>query len=78
MLRNPEAEAGGEQGPAHVRESEEEEVAAAEGIDRPDGGPSEGEVDEAETPGREKGLGGAGTSVFEDCTAVEGNNVDWD
>lgn len=34
---DPEAEAGGEESPGHIGEGEEEEAAAAEGIDCPDG-----------------------------------------
>ena len=42
-LGDPEAEACRHQGPAHVGEGEEEEGAAAEGVDCPDGGPGAGE-----------------------------------
>jgi hypothetical protein len=40
------AQTRGEQTPRHVRESEEQQRAAAEGVNGPDGGPGKDEVDE--------------------------------
>jgi len=40
-----------EEGPEHVWEGEEQESAAAEGVDCPDGGPGEGEIYDSETEG---------------------------
>jgi hypothetical protein len=48
------AETGGEQCPCHLGEGEQQKGPSAEGIDGPDGGPCEREVDEAETPAREE------------------------
>ena len=56
FLRDDEAEAGGEESPCHLWEGEEEECAAAVGVDCPDGGPGEDEVDEAEAEGGEERL----------------------
>ena len=51
VFRDVEAEAGGEQRPEHLREGEEQEGAAAEGVDGPDRRPGEDEVDETEAEG---------------------------
>ena len=50
-VRDEEAEAGGEEGPGHLGEGEEEEGAAAVGVDGVEGGPGEDEVDQAEAEG---------------------------
>ena len=76
LLGDPEAEAGGEEGPCHLGEGEEEERAAAVRVDRPHRGPGEDEVDEAETPGGEKSFQVAGAGILEDRRGVEGDNVD--
>ena len=49
-LRNPETEPCGQERPAHIRKREEEERSATKGIDSPNSGPSEEEVDQAEAP----------------------------
>lgn len=56
FLWDDEAEAGGEERPCHLREGEEEQRAAAVGVDCPDGGPGEDEVDEPEAEGGEQRL----------------------
>jgi hypothetical protein len=49
----------------------------AKGIDGPDGGPREDEVDKTEPPGGEQRLSDIGTGVLEDGGGVEGNDVDY-
>lgn len=65
----------GEEGPGHVGEGEEQKPAAAEGVDCPDGRPSKGEVDKAESEGGEEGGDVGGAGVGEDCGGVEGYDV---
>ena len=76
VLRDEEAEARGQERPGHLREGEEEQGAPAVGIDCPDGGPGEDEVDEAEAEGGEQGLQGPGAGFDEDGRGVEGYDVD--
>ena len=76
FLRDDEAEPRREEGPGHLREGEEQERASAVGVDGPDGGPGEDEVDEAEAEGGEQGLEAAGAGVDEDGRGVEGDDVD--
>lgn len=73
---NKTAETCGEQTPSHVREGEEEERAAAEGVDSPDGGPGEDEVYEAETEGGEECVEGIGSVLLKHRRRVEGDDVD--
>lgn len=49
--RDERAETRGEQRPRHLGEGEEQEGAASKGVDGPDGGPGEDEVDHAEAEG---------------------------
>lgn len=70
-----EAEAGSEQRPCHLWEREEEEGAAAEGVDCEKGGPGEDKVDETEAKTGDEGLGGRGAGFSEDCRGVEGLDV---
>ena len=72
-----EAECGGEECPGHVGEGEEEEGAAPESVDRAHGGPGEGEVDEAETPGGEEGGSRRGVRFDVEGGGVEGHDVDY-
>ena len=76
LLGDDEAETGGQEGPGHVGEGEEEQSAAAPGVDRPDGGPGEDEVDETEAEGGEEGVQVGGSSLGEDGGGVEGDDVD--
>lgn len=69
------AHARGEEGPGHVGEGEEEQGATAEGVDGPDCGPGEDEVDEAEAEGGDEGFGFSGPGEAEDGRGVEGD--DW-
>ena len=48
FTRDQEAETGCEQSPCHIRECEEQQGAATEGIDSPDRWPCKDEVDETE------------------------------
>lgn len=75
-LGNDEAETCGQECPCHLWEGEEEERTTAVGIDRPDSGPGEDEVDQAEAEGGEEGIQIAGASFDEDGGRVEGYNVD--
>lgn len=75
-LRDQVAQARREQSPRHLREREEQERAAAKGVDGPDGGPREDEVDQPKPPGREERLGHAGAGLLEDGRRVEGDDVD--
>jgi len=61
-----EGEASSQQRPGHVGKSEEQQRAAAEGVDGPDGWPCEDEVDETEAEGGDEGipLGGAGLAEY--------------
>ena len=75
-LGDDEAEPGGKECPGHLREGEEEQGAAAVGVDCPDGGPGEDEIDEAEAEGGEQSLQAASSGVDKDRRGVEGDDVD--
>lgn len=70
------AHARGQERPEHVGEREEKQAAATEGIDGPDGGPGEGEIDEAEAQRGEESLLFAEAALAEDGAGVEGDDVD--
>lgn len=72
-----ETHASGQERPKHLGEGEDEQAAASEGVNRPDGRPGEDEVDEAEAPCCKKGGDVTGTCLLEDGGRVEGNNVDY-
>ena len=76
VVGDVEAKPRGQQRPRHVGEGEEKQGASAVGVDGPDGGPGEDEVDEAEAPGREQRLQVVGVGLFEDGGRVEGDDVD--
>ena len=71
-----EAEAGGQQGPSHLREGKEEQRTASPGIDGPDGGPREDEIDGTKAPGGKKRFEIGGAGFDEDGGGVEGYDVD--
>lgn len=73
---DPEAEAGGEQGPEHLGEGKEEESAPAKRVYGPHGGPREGEINKSEAEGCEQGGEVAGARLGEDSRRVEGHDVD--
>ena len=75
-IGDQEAKTGDEQRPGHVGEGEEQEGAAAEGVDGPDGRPREDEVDETESERRPQSLLWRSAGVDEDGRGVEGNDVD--
>lgn len=70
------AETSGQQSPEHLGECEEEQAAATEGVDGPEGGEAEEPVDETESERADHGnlLGEAG--VDENGGGVEGDDVD--
>ena len=65
-LRDVEAQTGDEQSPTHIRESEQQQRPASEGVYRPHSRPSEEEVDDAKAPRGEKCSGDAGACIGED------------
>ncbi len=65
-LGNDEAETCGQEGPGHLWEGKEEERTTAVGIDRPDSGPGEDKVDQAEAERGQEGLQMAGAGIDED------------
>jgi hypothetical protein len=70
------AQSGSEERPGHVGEGEEQEGAAAEGVDGPEGREGEEEVDGAEAEGREERIEVRGPGLLEDGAAVESDDVD--
>ncbi len=76
LLGDDEAESGREKGPGHVGEGEEEEGAASPGVNGPDRGPGEDEIDETEAEGGEERVEIGGAGVDEDGRGVEGDDVD--
>jgi hypothetical protein len=74
---NQVTESSGKQSPAHLRECEEKQCTATEGVDSPDGRPGEHKIDETETHRCEEGLLDASAGLLEDCTGIECDNVDW-
>lgn len=76
VARNEGAETGGQQGPSHLGEGEEQERAAAKGVDRLEGREGEHEVDSTEDERERQGLVLAGTCFLEDGGRVEGDDVD--
>lgn len=70
------AEAGSKQSPGHLGEGEEQQSTTTPSVDGPNGGESEEEVDQTESPRSEQGRGGRGAGGSEDSARVEGNNVD--
>lgn len=71
-----EGESRSQQRPCHVRESEEQQGASSKGVNCPDGGPGEQEVDETETEGSDQGALLACTGLTKHGRGVEGDNVD--
>ena len=47
---DPETEACGKEGPAHIWEGEKEETSTPEGVNCPDSRPGKNEIDESESP----------------------------
>ena len=76
LFWNDEAKTGCKQSPCHVGESEEKESTATPGINGPDSGPSEDEIDETESERGKQGIQIASTSVHEDSRGVESDDVD--
>lgn len=74
--RDEEAETGGEEGPGHVGKGEEQESAAAPGVNRPDSRPGKDEIHQTETPGGEQSAYVACACLYEDGGRVEGDDVD--
>ena len=64
------------QSPKHVGECEDQQGAAAKGVDGVDGRPGEHEVDETEAEARPQGRVVADAALPENCGAVEGDDVD--
>ena len=75
-LGDEEAEAGSQQGPSHLREGEKQQRTASPGINGPDRGPSEHEIDSTKAPGSEKGFEVACAGLDEDGGGVEGYDID--
>jgi uncharacterized protein YndB with AHSA1/START domain len=66
----------GEESPEHLWEGEYQEVAPPEGVDCPDGWPSENKVDDTKAEGCKEGIDVARTSFREDGGGVEGDDID--
>lgn len=75
VVRNVEAETGGEQRPGHLREGEQQERAATVSIDGPDGRPREDKVDEAETERCDQSLFLGRTRLSKDSRRVETKGI---
>lgn len=71
-----EAETSGKKSPCHLWEGEKQERSSSEGINRPESGPSEHEVDQTKAEGGNQRLGFTSTGLLEDGRAVESNDVD--
>jgi hypothetical protein len=76
VFGNQVTESSGKQSPAHLRECEEKQCAATEGVDSPDGRPGEYKIDETETHRCEERLLDASAGLLENCTGIECDNVD--
>lgn len=76
LLVDEGAETGGQQGPGHLGEGEEEEGAAAEGVDGLEGGEGEQEVDSTEDEREGQGLVLGCAGVLKHGGGVECNDVD--
>jgi hypothetical protein len=76
VVGQQEAQAGREQGPGHVGEGEEEQRAAAVGVNGKDCGERKREVHQTKPPGCPVGGLGGGARVGEDGGRVEADDVD--
>ncbi len=74
---NQEAQASGEQCPAHVGECEEKQGAPSVGVDRPDSRPREDEIDKAKSPGSEQCARDGCASLRKDRGRVKSDDVDY-
>lgn len=73
---DPEGEASPQQADCHKWEANEEEVAAAEGVDCVDCWDGEEPVDNSGTEGDEEGIFSCPAGLFEDCCAVVCDDID--
>lgn len=76
VVLNQSAETSSEQSPEHLREGEEQEGAAAEGVDGPESREGKEPVDHTEPERTDHGNEVAHAGLGEDSGRVEGNNVD--
>ena len=76
VLVDESAQTSSKQSPEHLREGEEKQSAATEGVDSPEGGESEEPVDETETERTDESLEVVETGLLEDSGGVEGDDVD--
>ena len=76
-LWDPETEACGKEGPAHIWEGEKEETSTSKGVNCPDSGPGKNEIDESESPRGQKSFGDACSSLSKNGGGIESNNVNW-
>lgn len=72
---DPETEACGKEGPAHIWEGEKEETSASESVDCPDSGPGKNEIYESESPRGQKRIGDACSGLLKNGGGIESNNV---
>ena len=75
-IGDEEAEACSQQGPSHLWEGKEQQRTASPGVDSPDGGPGEDEIDRTKAPGSEKGFEVTGAGFDKDGGGVEGYDID--
>lgn len=75
--RDVEAECRAKQSPSHLWEGEEQQSSTAPGIDGPDGGEGEEEIDQTESPRGKQSALVRSSSLHEDGAGVEGNDVDY-
>ena len=76
FFRDQEAKTGCQERPGHIGKGEQKQGTTSPGVNGPDGGPSEDEVDQSEPERRQQSLQIASTRLTENGGGVEGDDVD--